>query len=164
MTSGSPHEGLFFKIINMSRDVPQTLNHPLKEEALREVEPEPSVFTVWVVDLARGQGFEQDSGTNTSLYREPYKTQTRSAHNLKIKEINVVLKKTKVGVAGGWRPAGPAGGSIQRVQSRLITNNLQQSNIRAERRSVTSKASPVIIRLTLFQSEASDWFSFSDVI
>lgn len=28
-------------------------------------------------------GLEQDSGTKTFLYREPYKTQTSSAHNLK---------------------------------------------------------------------------------
>lgn len=42
--------------------------------------------------LGLGAGLEQDSGTKTFSYREPHKTQTSSAHNLK-KENKCSVKK-----------------------------------------------------------------------
>lgn len=107
--------------------------------------------------MARGRGFEQDSGTNTSLYREPYKTQTRSAHNLKIKEINVVLKKQRL----VWLE----GDALQDQQGAAVRGSRanQNSPTSASRETIRIiEPSPVSVRVV--QSEASDGFSFSDVI
>lgn len=47
----------------------------------------------WFVLARVGGRVEQDSGTKTFLYREPYKTQTSSAHNLKKKKIKKKIKE-----------------------------------------------------------------------
>lgn len=73
-----------------------SLHNQLKREAVvwSGLPVRGGAVTVWVVCFGGGG---QNCDTKTVLYREPYKTQTSSAHNLKNKKNkgNVVLKKKK---------------------------------------------------------------------